>query len=213
METVVIIGNGGHAKVIIDMFCEAGSYEVVGCTGKDVGTGHVLGVPVLGDDSVLHRLRSEGVRYVFVALGDNRARKLKSREVIEAGFEFVNCVSSRAIISRNATLGQGVAVMPGAVVNASAQIGDGAIVNTGATVDHDNFIGDFAHIAPGSNLAGRVQVGEGAFLGTGVRVIPEIKIGAWSVIGAGAVVIHDVPPNATAYGVPAIVRNRVHAQA
>lgn len=50
-----------------------------------------------------------------------------------------------------------------------------------------------------------VAVGAGAWLGAGVKVLDGVHIGDRAIIGAGAVVRSDVPPGATAVGVPARV--------
>ena len=203
MEQVVLIGTGGHAKVIIEMFEESGQFELIGCTSLAGGPSDLLGVPVLGNDAVLPQIYTSGVHNAFVALGDNRTRWTAMRRIAKTGFQFVNALSPRACISRRAELGVGIAVMPGAVVNVLSRIGDGAIVNTGATVDHDCRIESCAHVGPGANLAGCVSVGEGAFLGVGTRVIPGISIGSWTMVGAGGVVIRDLPSHVTAVGMPA----------
>jgi UDP-perosamine 4-acetyltransferase len=202
---VVIVGSGGHAKVIIDLIRGNREYEIVGCTGVVPGQNNVLGVPVLGDDTVLNELFARGIRKAFVALGDNRLRCDAAARVVGMGFELIDVISAFSCVSPNATLGPGVAVMPGAVINAGAAIGAGAIVNTAASVDHDCVIGDFSHLAPGSHLAGTVTVGNGAFLGVGSTVIARVVVGEWTIVGAGAVVIRDVPAHATVVGVPARV--------
>jgi UDP-perosamine 4-acetyltransferase len=203
MDQVVLLGGGGHAKVIVELFRAAGCYEVAGCASKDPAAALALGIPVLGDDSRLPAIHASGVRHAFVAIGDNRRRRRLSEEVSRIGFTLVNAISPGAILSPSVRLGAGVAVMAGVVINACSRIGNGCILNTGATVDHDCVIGNWAHIAPGTNLAGCVSVGEGAFLGVGSRAIPKISIGEWATVGAGAVVIRDLPPDVTAVGVPA----------
>jgi UDP-perosamine 4-acetyltransferase len=200
----IIVGAGGHAKVIIDILQDAG-IQPVGCTSTDRDVKDVLGVPVVGGDSELPRLFANGVRLAFIAIGDNRKRMEVSRAVCAIGFQLINAISLRAVVARSAQLGQGIAIMPGVVINACAQIGDGAIINTGATVDHDCIIGDYAHVAPGANLAGCVRVGEGAFLGTGSRAIPDVSVGAWTTVGAGGVIIRNLREHVVAVGVPAVV--------
>jgi serine O-acetyltransferase len=46
-------------------------------------------------------------------------------------------------------------------------------------------------------------IGDRVYLGIGARVLGSVNIGAGARIGANAVVIDDVPPDATAVGVPA----------
>ncbi|MFB9758261.1 acetyltransferase [Ectobacillus funiculus] len=200
---VVIIGAGGHAKVIIDILKSCGEYEIVGCTSAFGNDKDIDGVSILGDDKILPILFNKGVKHAFIAIGDNKVRKNISENMKILGYQLINVISSFSYIASSAKLGEGIAVMPGAVINAYSRIHDNAIINTGATIDHDNEIESHAHIAPGCNLAGNVKVEEGAFLGVGCRVIPEKIIGKWSIVGAGSVVIRDVENYTKVVGVPA----------
>lgn len=50
-------------------------------------------------------------------------------------------------------------------------------------------------------------IGDGVVIGAGAKVLGPFKVGSGAKIAAGAVVLDEVPPNATAVGVPArIVR-------
>lgn len=200
---VVIVGAGGHAKVVIELIRAEGAYRPIGCTDAGPGPDAVLGLPLLGDDTVLPTLLEQGVRHAFVALGGNALRLKIGRKVEALGFTLINAVSPRATLSASATIGRGVAIMAGAVINAEASIGDLAIINTNASVDHDGVIGEAAHIAPGCALAGNVRVGPLAFLGVGTSVIPGVVIGESAMIGAGAAVVRDVAAKTVAVGAPA----------
>ncbi len=209
MDEVIIIGAGGHAKVIIDILRSARDYEPIGCTDVVTKQNDVLGVSFLGDDSVLPGLYKKGIKYAFVAVGDNTSRAALEQQVRDIGFELVNAISPYSYVSKSAMLGRGVAIMPGVVINPEAKVGDCAVINTSATIDHDCVIESCCHIAPGCNIAGRVRIGKGSFLGVGCSVIPNVHIGEWSVIGAGAVVIGDLPAYSMALGVPARVVKRL----
>jgi len=208
-EAVVIIGSGGHAKVVIELIHAEGKYQTKGCTGLGE-SGFVLGdVPILGTDSVLPAMLAHGTKKAFVAIGDNHQRLRLLAQVLEMGFELINAVSPNAVVSSSATLGRGIAIMAGAIINASAEIGDGAIINTNAGVDHDCRIGRGAHIGPGSALAGNVEIGCESFLGAGTCVVPGVRIGSRAVIGAGSVVVRDIPDDVTAMGVPARITRHI----
>lgn len=201
---VVLIGGGGHARVIADILESAGQYEVAGFTsGEGATAAPLLGYPCLGGDDALAGILANGIHNIFVAIGDNDRRRQCTQFVADLGFTLVNAVSPHAVVSRHASLGAGVAIMPGAVINAGARIGHGAIVNTNAGVDHDCDIGDFAHVCPGCALAGTVRIGAGTLLGTGCRIIPGISVGPAAQIGAGSVVTRDVPAHTVVLGVPA----------
>ena len=200
---VVVIGAGGHAKVVVELIRAEGRYHVVGCTDLAPTSEQVVGAPVLGNDGILPELYAKGVKHCFIALGDNYLRRKVAASVAKIGFELISAVSPSAIVSPTARIGRGVAVMPGAVINAAATIKNLAIINTHAVVDHDCDIGEAAHVAPRATLAGSVRLGPLAFVGAGATIIPEVSIGAATIVGAGATVTSDLGPNLVAVGVPA----------
>lgn len=205
-ERVVILGGGGHAKVVIDILEESGEVEIAGFVSTSDQPDELCGYRRLGPDEILDETLRSGVQSAFVAIGDNRRRRDCIGMLRRTGFTLINAISRAASVSRRATLAQGIAVMPGAVINAGARIEDGAIVNTNASVDHDCIVGAWAHVAPGAAVAGCVRLGEGVFVGTGSCVIPGITIGCWTTVGAGGVVLADLPDHVLAAGIPATIR-------
>lgn len=199
---LLIVGAGGHAKVVIDLVRAEALYDLVGLIDRP-SDALVNGAVVIGSDEDLPRLRAEGVTHAHVAIGNNARRLSLARELESKGFTLANAISPAAFLSPSTALGAGIAVMAGAVVNVDSRIGDAAILNTRASLDHDGTIGEGAHVAPGCALAGNVSVGRLAFLGVGTSVIPGIAIGDEAIVGAGSCVVRPVPPRTKAYGVPA----------
>ena len=204
---LVIIGAGGHGKVVLDILRAAGRYEAVGFVDADPALAgrEVNGLPVLGSANMLPKLGQQKIRRAIVAIGDNRARLQYAQLLRGQGFELVNAVHPSAFVSPTARLGVNVVVAPLAAVITDATVGDSAIINTGASVDHEGEVAEGAHVGPGARLAGRVRVGVGAFVGIGATVIQCLSVGRYAMVGAGAVVIADVPEYATVVGVPARV--------
>jgi UDP-perosamine 4-acetyltransferase len=203
LPRLVVIGAGGHAKVVIEAVRAAALAEVVGALDPAPPSASVLDVPVLGGDEMLPRLLAEGVSAAVVALGGNALRERIGSGLREMGFSLPAVVHPSALVSPSAMLGNGVVIMARAVVGTETRVDDLVIVNTGAVVDHDNWIGRAAHVAPASGLAGNVTVGDRALVGIGSAVRPGIRIGADAVVGAGAAVVADVPAEAVVGGVPA----------
>ena len=204
-KRLIIMGSGGHAKVVIEAFREDDQVQIVGLLSVHVEERDILGVPILGTDDLLAALRRDGVELCFAAIGDNDLRTRAAERAINEGFELANVFSKGASVSPSARFGTGILVAAGAVVNADARIDDFAIINTGASVDHDCHVGEAAHIAPGAVLCGSVTVGAQAMVGAGATVIPGVSIGSGARIAAGACVIRSVPSKALARGVPARV--------
>ena len=205
MEKIVIIGAGGHGRVILDILRAANDYNPIGFIDADTALhGHRIdGLKVLGDFSILESLKFQGVTGAIVAIGDNGIRREYAERINEMKFELINAIHPSANIAANAALGKNIVIASGALVCAHCQIGNSVILNTGCIVDHESIIANSAHICPGAKLAGRVIVESGAFVGIGATIIQNIRIGIDAIVGAGAVVINDVPPAATVVGVPA----------
>lgn len=208
---VIVIGAGGHARVVVDALLAAGA-RVLGCTDADPARhgGDAAGVPVLGDDTVLARHSPSDVQ-LAVGIGGARGESLRRRiheRLKAAGWTLATVRHPSAIVSPSAWLGEGVQVMAGAIVQPGARIGDGAIVNTAAVIEHDCDVGAFVHVAPRALLCGDVRIGAGSHVGAGAVVRQAVTIGEGVVIAAGAVVVRDFSGPGTLAGVPALARDR-----
>lgn len=206
VKKIVVIGGGGHAKVVISLLKKLNEYIIVGYTDPN-DYGAVLSVPYLGSDSVLAGIRKKE-KVILAALGigqltDATLRLNKSAELELLGFEFPSIISPNAVINEDVTIGKGTVVMDGVVINSGSRIGEFDIINTRSSIDHDCIIGDYVHIAPGVTLSGAVKVGSFSLLGTGAVAIQSVEIGDRCSIGAGAVVIHSCPEPGTYVGIPA----------
>jgi sugar O-acyltransferase (sialic acid O-acetyltransferase NeuD family) len=210
---VLILGSSGHAKVIINIFEERGEHRIVGLIDdhRPVGS-ETLGYSVLGDfNSIQDLLTKRPECHVFVAVGDNTARKVlvTKLQCISSSVNFASAVHPSAIIARSVKLGVGVAVMAGVVVNGPANIADFCILNTRSCIDHDCTLDEFASLAPGVSLGGNVHIGHCSAVGIGAVVKHGVTIADHSVIGAGSVVLKDCDSRGVYFGVPArFVRHR-----
>jgi sugar O-acyltransferase (sialic acid O-acetyltransferase NeuD family) len=202
---IIILGAGGHGRVVLDILHQAQMHHPVGFldNNKALHGRRVDGLPVLGGIDGLEGLRARGIHGAVVAIGENGVRRAMGERLEQASFELVSAIHPSAQLARNATIGRGVVIAAGAMVCAHGQIGDLVILNTGCIVDHESMIGTAAHICPGVRLAGHVTVESGAFVGIGATIVQGVRIGFEAVVGAGAVVLRDVDPMTTVVGVPA----------
>ena len=103
----------------------------------------------------------------------------------------------------------GIEIHPGATIGRRFFIDHGMGVVIGETAE----IGDDCTLYHGVTLGGtswnkgkrHPTLAEGVVIGAGAKVLGPITVGAHAKIGSNAVVVKDVPPNATAIGIPARV--------
>ena len=91
---LVVIGAGGHAKVVIDTARAAG-LTVIACYDDDKprNGSHILGVPINGPVSVADPALGVGV----VAVGDNEVRQRIVAQL--PNFQWVKVIHPRAMIA------------------------------------------------------------------------------------------------------------------
>lgn len=205
MTDLVILGAGGHARVLVSALQSQG-LTPAGCVSPKPPDAHwPHDIPHLGGDEHLATLDAANVQLVngVGSVGSTAARAELYGRLAARGFRFTAVIHPSALIAKDAILGDGAQVMAGAVIQTGAVIGANVLVNTGAVIDHDCRIGAHCHIATGACLSGAVVLGTGVHVGTGACVIQSIRVGDRTLIGAGAVVLRDLAADVTAVGNPA----------
>jgi sugar O-acyltransferase (sialic acid O-acetyltransferase NeuD family) len=206
MSEFIVIGGGGHARVVISILRKLKEHSVLGYTdGTDRGS--VMGAPYLGPDSSLPSMIS-GLRQPLAVLGVGqiglgRARQELWDKLVACKVHFPSVLSPDAIVNPSVTGGEAATVMDGAVINCGVALGRGVIVNTNSTIEHDTVLGDWVHVAPGATVCGEVTIGPYSMIGAGATVIEGKKIAPCCVVGAGATVVHDLTEPGIYVGSPA----------
>ncbi len=203
MNTLIIIGAGGHSRVIADTAIAAGwsslaFYDDHYPSIRSAGPWEIRG-------TFQDLLLSSPNEPLVIAIGDNTARMQKANALQQAGFRFATIIHPRAIISPSAKIGEGTVIFAGAVVNAYATIEDHCIINTNATIEHDCHLATGVHVSPNAALGGGTKIGKLSWVGIGASIKNAMTIGESTIIGAGAAVIKNIPSHCTAVGVPAHV--------
>lgn len=192
-RTAYIVGGGGHCRAVESFLPGRRIRRLV---ERDPGPSEILqsdffaGPPDMEAD-------------YFIAIGDNRIRRLYFDRLEAMGITPSTLVAPTAWIAPDAELGAGLFIGAGAVIGAGARIGDNAVVNNLSVVDHDSVVGADSQLTLGVMVAGGVTIGRGCYLGMGSCVAQGLTIGDFAFLMAGAVVVKPVPAGAKMGGVPA----------
>jgi serine O-acetyltransferase len=111
------------------------------------------------------------------------------------------------LVSHGARWLTGIEIHPGAIIHRRFFIDHGMGVVIGETAE----IGDDCTLYHGVTLGGtswnkgkrHPTLGKGVVVGAGAKILGPITVGDGARVGSNAVVVKDVPPGATAIGVPA----------
>ena len=197
---LLIIGAGGHGKVIADIAIRMNKWKSIAFLDDDHFSETCIGLEVIGKiaDAINYKEEAD----FFVAIGNNFTREKVQEWLLIEGLSVAKLIHPSAVIGTDIEIGVGTAVMAGVVINSASIIGKGCIINTSSSLDHDNIIEDYVHISPGANLAGTIRVGKGSWIGIGSVVSNNVNIFSGCKIGAGAVVVKDITEPGTYVGVP-----------
>ncbi len=198
MEEIIIVGTGGHAKVVADIIEKRGD-KVIGFLDGVHPQGLFLGCNILGSDDEYERF----LNFKFVvAIGDPNARERIVNKMEKASW-YTAIHPSAIISSLGVKIEEGTVICANVVINPFANIGKHCIINSSACVEHDNVIDDFVHISVGAKLAGSVVVKKKTWVGIGSVVKEKTFICENCMIGAGAVVVQNICLPGKYCGVPA----------
>ncbi len=201
-KKVIIIGAGGHAKVIADIIEKSGD-QIVGFLDDKIEKNTIIvkDYKVIGDLNSRFSLSIANKDYEFItAIGDNKRRKEISTS---PNLKFYTAIHPSAQIGINVEIEEGTVIMANVCINSSSRIGKHCIINTGAIIEHDNIIENYVHISPNATLGGTVKVEELTHIGIGATVKNNVTICKNCTVGAGAVVVKNIEKEGTYIGVPA----------
>lgn len=199
-KDVIIIGAGGHARVIADIITKSND-NVIGFLDDNLSLQEkkiYLDKKVIGTTKDINKYKNN---YFVIGIGNNNIRENISND---HDLKWYTAIHPSAIIANEVSIEVGSVIMAGSIINTGTKIGKHCIINTRSSLDHDNIIENYVHISPGATLAGTVHIKEKTWICAGATIINNITIAKNNIIGAGSVVIKDINKEDSIYvGVPA----------
>ena len=183
---VVIIGFGGHGRVIADIVRAKGD-TVLGFL-DDHASNYATDSENTDNKNVVLGKVEDYIKYsdadFIIGIGNNDVRKRLS----SLDCKWYTAIHPGAVISPSVKIGEGSVISANAVVNSEAVIGRHCIINTGSVIEHDCILEDFVHISSGVTLGGGVKIGSSSFIGVGSVIDKLTEIKSNTFIKAGSVI-------------------------
>lgn len=174
MEKVIIIGAGGHGRVVIDVALWNPNLEVIGFL-DDGNVEDILGISKLGKISDIEKFKE--LKF-HIAIGNNSLRKKLSKKI---GVEnLITIVHPTAYICRDVEVGKGCFIGANTVINSKSRLENSVIVNTGSIVEHDCILESYSHLS------------YGVLLGSGVTIKEKVYIDMGEIVKRGLIVERDI---------------------
>lgn len=172
-KKVIIIGAGGHAKVIGEIIQSSGD-ELIGYLDDNQ-----VGENIIGTIADINKFHGQDIEFI-IGIGNNEIRNKIYQEYTQ--LNYYTATHPSAIISPSAKIGAGTVVMANAVISSNSTVGENCIVNTATIIEHDCIIEDGVHlsyrvtIGAGSKIGKEAYIDMGAIVARGVTLQPYQKI-------------------------------------
>lgn len=204
---IYLLGIGANSSVYMDLIEDCG-HSIAGLyhynhtrTGESYSDTKIDGC----FEDLLNRSSLKGMNFAL-SMGDITVRKALYDRILAKGCNVPTLIHPTAIISKRASIGEGVIILPRSIVQADVSIGNNTVITIHTTIAHTSRIGNHCmisgHCIVGAyvHVCDSVQIGQGSTLVSGkVNVVGE-----HSIVGAGAVLREDVKPHSMYIGNPAI---------
>lgn len=195
MESIILLGGGGHCKSCIDVIEQSKRFKIIGILDVPEKAGQkVLGYPIIGTDEDIKKFLPDCENFLITVgqIENASVRKKVFDKVKQAGGKLPVIISNRSYVSKHAQIGEGTVIMHGVIVNAGAKIGNAGIINTNALIEHEAVVGDFCHISTAAIINGQVAVGNECFIGSNTVVANNISLCDNVTVSAGSQVLRDI---------------------
>lgn len=205
MESIVLVGGGGHCISCIDVLRSENKLEIVGVLDTLDKVGSIInGIKVIGTDNDIPML-ADKYKNFLITIGQIKSseKRVKIYNLVKkSNGNLPIVISSFAYVSPTALIGEGTIIMHNSLINAKAVIGKNCIINTGALIEHEAVIGDFCHISTQAVVNGQAVVGNNSFVGSNSVIANNITLPEGIILAAGACILKSSEKSGVCFGNP-----------
>ena len=205
-KKIYILGVGINTIVYIDLV-ESCGYEIAGLYHyNDKRTGeNIREIPIIDSNLNLFKKKSLMGMNFAISVGNNKIRADLAKQIREKGGNIPTLIHPTAVVSKYASISEGVVIHANSVVQADVIIKKDTVVSYNTSVTHTSSIGEACYLAFNSNIGAGIKIQNYVFIGQSASIVSgKLEyVGNNSIVGAGSVVINNVEPNSIVIGNPA----------
>ena len=166
MKRIVIIGSGGHGRVVYDTIQKCGELNIVGFIDQKlpVGTSIIDDCKVVLSQNELEKL-SDISDFFIVAIGNNNVRNSVFLEASNY-CKPITIIHPSVSIARDVEIKEGTLILSNSTISTGVKIGENTIINSNVVIDHDSNIGKNVHLKIGTLIGSNSTISD--FLTTNI---------------------------------------------
>lgn len=179
--TLHVLGGGTLGRFIADIAADCEGLTIAGFfDDRYPAVAEIGGIPVVGRfsdaDPAVHR-------HIAIGVGEPKDRRRLFEQCCAAGFELPSVVHPSAVISRTATIADGVIIGPHSTVLSGSRIGSGCCLLSMVNVNHDITVQPWCLIGASVAIGNGATLEEGCHIAMGQVIRPAATVAAWSYSG------------------------------
>jgi len=193
---LVIIGDSVFPQIAYEYFTHDSEYEVVAFSveWEYLKRETMFDLPIVAFES-LTETYSPTEHDVFAAVVFREQNQLRARFVRQAkekGYMAASYISSQAIVSPSAKIGEHCFICEATVIQQFAEIGDNVVLWSGNQIGQRAVVENNCFVLPNTVISNRAKVGTNCIVNANVSVLDEVEIADDKTIEISALISEDV---------------------
>ena len=211
MKPVIVFGNQDSASTTHYYLSTDSDRRVVAFVvdqDRITGANHE-GLPVVPFERIQEEFPPDQVDFIFPAgfqisnpYNTNVFRQNRYELIKSMGYQFINYISSRALVATNVKIGENVLIYEGSIVQPFVEIGNNTIIRSGVNLGHHCVVQDHCFISAEVTVGSRTTIGSQTFVGLNTTILNSITIANVSFIGSSTLINRDTQAFSKNLGIP-----------
>lgn len=205
-QEIYILGIGRNTVTVMDLVEDCG-FKIKGLLHYNhdrIGEKY-FGHQIIGCfEDFLQRETLDNICFAL-SMGNLDIRRNLYNKIIDKKGLIPTLIHPSCTISRRASIGNGVQIMPGSIVQGDSAVGNDTVITVNTVIAHSAKVGEHCLISGQVMIGAYSSIGNMTHIGQGSTVVSGKvkKVGDNCILGAGSVLLHDMNDNSVYVGNPA----------